>query len=155
MIISRRLAAAAAALAPLAPLSLASRASAAKSNKPSHKVAVHVNYKDAGAVSLTLNNVQNLYEYFQEKGEPIEVRIVAHGAGLHMFREDTSPVKERLASMKQKASTLSFAACANTMRKMEKEEGKKVPLMTQAEVVPSGVVELVLLEEKGWTYLRP
>ena len=96
-----------------------------------------------------------MYEYFNSKGEKLDVRIVAHGAGLHMFRDDTSPVKDRLASLKKASPTLSFAACANTKSKMEKEEGKTVPLISQAEIVPSGVVELVMLEERGWSYLRP
>lgn len=153
MIVSRRLAALAT-LAPVAGL-LGIRPTLASTPKAAHKVAVHVNSKDPVALGLTLNNVQNLYEYFTSKGEKVDVRIVAHGPGLHMFREDTSTVKDRLASMKKSSSTLSFAACANTKRNMEKEEGKSVPLISSAEVVPSGVVELVLLEEKGWKYLRP
>jgi intracellular sulfur oxidation DsrE/DsrF family protein len=153
MIMSRRLATLAT-LSPLAGLALTRQASAAIA-KTTHKVAVHVNYKDPVAQGLALNNVQNMYEYFASKGEKLEVRIVAHGPGLHMFRDDTSTVKDRLASMKKASSTLSFAACANTKSKMEKDEGKTVPLISQAEIVPSGVVELVLLEEKGWTYLRP
>jgi intracellular sulfur oxidation DsrE/DsrF family protein len=153
MILSRRMAAVAA----LSPLLGAAtfRSSKAATTKSGHRVAVHVNYKDGAAMNMTLNNVQNLYEYFQAKGEKLDLRIVAHGPGLHAFREDTSPVKDRLSLMKTNFSSLSLAACGNTKRNMEKDEGKPIPLMSIAELVPSGVVELVLLEERGWSYLRP
>lgn len=155
MFLSRRLVTALA-LAPFAPAAhAATTSSAPKNGKGGHRVAVHINYRDPGAVNLALNNVQNLYDYFRTQDQNIDVRIVAHGPGLHMFREDTSTVKDRLASMKASNASLSLAACSNTRNKMEKDEGQKIPLISTAEVVASGVVELVLLEERGWSYLRP
>ncbi len=50
---------------------------------------------------------------------------------------------------------LTFDACANTRKGMQKAEGKEIPLVSQAKVVPSGVVHLVELQEKGWSYIRP
>jgi intracellular sulfur oxidation DsrE/DsrF family protein len=38
---------------------------------------------------------------------------------------------------------------------MEKTEGKEVPILSEAMLVPSGVVRLMDLQEKGWSYLRP
>jgi intracellular sulfur oxidation DsrE/DsrF family protein len=41
---------------------------------------------------------------------------------------------------------------------MAKAEGKKpeeIPLLSEAKIVPSGVVELLELNEAGWTILRP
>jgi intracellular sulfur oxidation DsrE/DsrF family protein len=38
---------------------------------------------------------------------------------------------------------------------MEKAEGKEVPILSEATLVPSGVVRLMELQEKGWSYLRP
>jgi hypothetical protein len=47
------------------------------------------------------------------------------------------------------------ACCNNTKRAMEKAEGKEVPLIPEATIVPSGVVRLVELQEQGWAYVRP
>jgi intracellular sulfur oxidation DsrE/DsrF family protein len=160
MVVSRRMAA----LIALFPFGLSSlRADAAgpphgaspAATKKQHRVAVHLNSKDSIAVTLALNNVANLFDFYREQGEQIEIRIVTHGPGLHILREDTSPVKDRLISMRRNHAGLTFAACANTKRSMEKEEGKPVPIMPMAQIVPSGVVELVVLQEKGWSYLRP
>jgi intracellular sulfur oxidation DsrE/DsrF family protein len=38
---------------------------------------------------------------------------------------------------------------------MEKTEGKEVPILSEAALVPSGVVRLMELQEKGWSYIRP
>jgi len=38
---------------------------------------------------------------------------------------------------------------------MSKQEGKDVPLMSEAKLAPSGVVRLIELQEKGYAYIRP
>jgi intracellular sulfur oxidation DsrE/DsrF family protein len=158
MLINRRLATALA-FSPIALASLATPSGAAE-KKPSasrgktHHVAMHINTSDATLLGQALNNAQNLHQYYSDKGETLELRIVAHGPGLHMLRLDTSPVLERLASMKRAMPHLSLAACANTRRSMEKAEGKEIPVTEMAVIVPSGVVELVGLQERGWSYLR-
>ncbi|MCG8544594.1 MAG: DsrE family protein [Alphaproteobacteria bacterium] len=119
------------------------------------KVAIHVNDNDKAKMNLALNNAANIYKYYKKKGEAVEVRIVAYGPGLHMFRDDTSPVKDRIERMALAQDGLTFAACGNTHRKMSKKEGKKPPILTEAKMVPSGVVELMELQMKGWTYIKP
>jgi uncharacterized protein len=77
--------------------------------------------------------------------------------GLHMLRADTSPVKDRLKRLKELAfpGNVQYSACNNTKQGMEKTEGKEVPILSEAALVPSGVVRLMELQEKGWSYLRP
>jgi intracellular sulfur oxidation DsrE/DsrF family protein len=38
---------------------------------------------------------------------------------------------------------------------MEKKEGKPIALVSEAVIVPAGVVHLTELQEKGWTYIKP
>jgi intracellular sulfur oxidation DsrE/DsrF family protein len=72
-----------------------------------------------------------------------------------MLREDTSPVLERLASFGASMPNVSFAACENTIKGMTKKEGKAPPIVQIAEHVPAGVVDLMTLNESGWTIIRP
>ena len=87
----------------------------------------------------------------------MEIEVVAYGPGLMMLRDDKSPVKGRLASLKKVAfpSKLTYSACHNTMTKMEKKEGHPIPIVSEARVVPGGVVRLTELQEQGWAYIRP
>lgn len=119
------------------------------------KIAIHVDTNDPKRMNLALNNAQNLYSYYKSKGIKTEIRIVAYGPGLHMLRDDTSPVKARIAQMALAQEGLTFAACGNTRRKMAKKEGKEPPIVSEAKMVPSGVVELTELQEHGWIYLKP
>lgn len=122
-----------------------------------HRVAFHVDQNDPAVMNLVLNNVTNLMEYYHEKSEQVQIEVVAYGPGLHMLREDTSPVKDRLKHLASGTfpSTVKFSACGNTQKGMEKREGHAIPIVSEAAVVPAGVVRLTELQEQGWTYIKP
>jgi len=46
-------------------------------------------------------------------------------------------------------------ACGNTRENMTRAEAKDIPMISQATVVKAGVVRLMELQERGWSYLRP
>jgi intracellular sulfur oxidation DsrE/DsrF family protein len=124
-------------------------------SKP-HRLVLQVDENDASLMNLVLNNAVNVSKYYQDKGEEVEVQIVAYGPGLHMLRSDTSPVAARVKSFIDGVPGVSFDACANTMKAMQKKEAKKsIPLIDGVKVVPSGVVTILELEEQGWSYVRP
>jgi intracellular sulfur oxidation DsrE/DsrF family protein len=87
----------------------------------------------------------------------VDVAVVTYGPGLHMLRADTSPVQDRIKSLKDLAfpSKIQFSACNNTKEGMEKKEGHAIEILPEAVIVPSGVVRLMELQGKGWSYLRP
>jgi uncharacterized protein len=128
----------------------------AESGKP-HRVAIHVDQNDPEVMNLALNNAKNVIEYYRDKGEDVDVEIVAYGPGLHMLRADTSPVKDRIKQMSEAStpSKIAFSACNNTKKGMEKREGHAITIIPQATIVPSGVVRIVQLQEQGWSYVRP
>ncbi len=72
-----------------------------------------------------------------------------------MLRADTSPVQKRISAMMLEIPGLSFAACGNTHRAMSAKGGKDIELIEDAEMVSSGVVELIELQKDGWAYIRP
>lgn len=120
-----------------------------------HKVVLHVDENDKSRMNMVLNNAVNINKYYQEKGEKVDIEIVAYGPGLNMFVEGKSPVKDRINSMGMGMSNLQFSACGNTHAKMSKKAGKDIKLMSEATMVPSGVVRLMELQEEGWSYVRP
>jgi intracellular sulfur oxidation DsrE/DsrF family protein len=126
----------------------------ANRTKP-HRLSVQVDVNDPAIMNLALNNVANAAQHYSEIGQKIEIEVVAFGPGLHMLRDDTSPVKARIKSMSETMPELTFSACGNTRENMTKAEAKDVPLISQAKVTKSGVVRLIELQERGWSYLRP
>jgi uncharacterized protein len=122
-----------------------------------HRVVIQVDQNDPAVMNLALNNASNVIDYYRSKKQDVSVDIVTYGPGLHMLRADTSPVKDRIARLKDSAfpSTIQFSACNNTMQNMEKNEGHRIEIVKEASIVPSGVVHAMELQEQGWSYLRP
>ena len=122
-----------------------------------HRLVIQVDQNDPAVMNLALNNATNVIDYYRAKGEDVNVDVVTYGPGLHMLRADTSPVQDRIKNLKDYAfpSKIQFSACGNTKEGMEKKEGHPITVLSEAVVVPSGVVRLMELQERGWSYVRP
>jgi uncharacterized protein len=122
-----------------------------------HHVVIQVDQNDPDVMNLVLNNAKNVLEYYKSKNEDAQVEIVAYGPGLHMLRDDTSPVKDRIKQMTEANASpkIVFSACNNTKQGMEKREGHAITIIPQATIVPSGVVRIMQLEEQGYSYVKP
>jgi intracellular sulfur oxidation DsrE/DsrF family protein len=122
-----------------------------------HRVAIQVDQNDPAVMNLALNNATNIMDVFKEKGEVVEIELVAYGPGLNMFRDDTSPVKDRLKQIAALSfpSRIKFSACNITKQGMEKREGHPITIVPEASLVPSGAIRLMELQEEGWSYLKP
>ena len=126
-------------------------------DKKTHHLILQVNSNEPAMMNLALNNATNVEQYYKNLGEKVEIEVVTFGPGLHMLRDDTSPVKDRIKRLKELAfpGKIQFSACNNTKQNMEKAEGKAVSIIPDATLVPSGVVWLMELQEQGWSYVRP
>ena len=120
-----------------------------------HHLVLQVNTNDPATMNLALNNATNVAQYYKDRGEKVAIEIVTFGPGLHMLRNDTSPVKARIETLALSTPEISYKACGNTQQNMQKAESKDIPIIPQAQVVASGVVRVMELQEKGWTYVRP
>jgi intracellular sulfur oxidation DsrE/DsrF family protein len=144
-------------LATVGLLSMALTSTALAADSKPHRIAIQIDQNDPQIMNLVLNNATNVVEYYRAKNEAVDVDIVAYGPGLHMLRADTSPVQDRVKRLKDMAfpGKIQFSACNNTRQGMEKAEGHAIPILAEATVVPSGVVQLMELQQQGWSYIRP
>jgi len=134
---------------------LLNRKAQAAGEKKAHRLALHVDQNDVDVMKLALNNARNAHELYAQRGEELAVEIVAYSQGLHMLRDDTSPVKQEIRDLRKKVPQVAFGACNNTKTAMEKREGKPVPIIPEATIVPAGIVRLVELQEDGYAYVKP
>src|SRR5882757_4136665 len=81
---------------------LADKTNAQRSTK-AHRLAIQVDQNDPAVMNLALNNATNVIEYYRAKGEDVDVDVVTYGPGLHMLRADTSPVQDRIKSLRDAA----------------------------------------------------
>lgn len=120
-----------------------------------HKLALQISDNEPEKMNAVINVAANVSRFYSDKGEEVEIEIVAFNAGLHMLRADTSPVKDRVTNALKALPNVSFKACKNTMDAMERSEGKPVPLLPKMDIVEAGVTRLIELSEQGWTIVRP
>jgi intracellular sulfur oxidation DsrE/DsrF family protein len=120
-----------------------------------HHLALQISDNNPQKMNTVLNVAANVSRYYSERGEEVQIEIVAFNAGLNMLRKDKSPVLSRLKSFKEGMPNVSFMACQNTLDSMARKEGKTPPLVENATLVKAGVVTLIELGEKGWTIIRP
>ena len=64
-------------------------------------------------------------------------------------------MKDRIAPMSLENPNLVFIACGNTQANQSRAEGKPVTPLSEAKVMPSGVVRLMELQKQGYAYIRP
>jgi uncharacterized protein len=148
-------------VAPPSALALAKKQTTAQmSKRPAadnklHHLVLQVNTNEPAMMNLALNNATNVAQYYKDLGEKVKIEVVTFGPGLHMLRDDTSPVKARIKAIKESTPAISFKACGNTQENMQKAENKEIPLIPEATVVKSGVVRVMQLQEQGWSYVKP
>ena len=120
-----------------------------------HKLALQISDDSKQKMNTVLNVAANVSRLYAENGEEVEIKVVAFNKGLHMLRSDTSPVAKRMNSFLESMPNVSFHACNNTRTAMAKKEGKEIPLLDGAKIVPAGVITLIELDEAGYTVIRP
>lgn len=136
----------------LAGLAAEARAQAAEGY---HRLALYITEADVDKMNAVLDIAANVSRHYSGLGEEVEIEIVAFNNGLHMLREDTSPVKKRLSNFMLSMINVTFQACGNTLDTMERKEGARPPLIEGTETVQTGVARIMELDEAGWTLVRP
>jgi uncharacterized protein len=138
-----------------APRAAAVRAVAKPAEPKMHHVVIQVTQNDPALMNIALNNAENLSNYYQQKGERLQLEVVAYGPGLHMLRSDTSPVRDRIKNFSEKNKQVTFSGCGNTLSAQSKQESKELTLLPEARIVPTGIARITELQEQGWAYVRP
>jgi uncharacterized protein len=114
------------------------------------KLVIQVSSNDAGTQRLALNNAVNVQKSLGI--DNVIVEVVAYGPGLSLLTNKSTQAS-RVSSLAMQDIT--FSACANTMKGVEKKTGKKPQLIEGVKVVPAGVLRIMELQQQGYSYIRP
>jgi hypothetical protein len=118
----------------------------AQNNELKHKIVIQLNTADTSAWSSTIGNIKNLQKLWPNN---IIVEVVVHGKALDLLVAAKTHLANEVIEMSK--TNVQFSACENSMRKHHIE---KTDLLTIANTVPSGVAEVILKQEAGWSYLK-
>jgi intracellular sulfur oxidation DsrE/DsrF family protein len=129
------------------------------------KVVYHVNYYGAKAEGAALRNIQNHINAIG--AENLDLKVVLHGNGVAMLMypeavgKKGNKMKEGNADETMQAKVaglrnqgIQFQVCANTLRgrKIDKAD---LYFVEEGDIVPSGVAQLAILQDQGYSYIKP
>ncbi len=114
--------------------------------KAKHRVIIQVSTKDTAEWSGLVNNLTNLKNGW---GDNVEIEVVAHGPGIDLIRKSKTNKEKAIADFKNQG--IVFVGCENTMKR------KNIPMsdiIESAGTVPMGIGEVIMKQEKGWSYIK-
>lgn len=115
-----------------------------------HKLVIQVSTDDARTQKIALNNAVNVQKLYGI--DNVDIEIVAYGPGLGLLTPKSGEAK-RVTSLA--LQNITFSACGNTMKKVEKKTGKMPKLLEGVDQVTAGVARIMELQEQGYAYVRP
>lgn len=110
-----------------------------------HNIVMQVTESDSLTQLAVISQLRNIKKTLQ--GANIEV--VCHANALDLLLKTNSKVKSQIQELRR--MNVHFIACENTMARLKVT---KEDLLPETETVPSGLVEIILKQEEGWTYLK-
>lgn len=114
--------------------------------KAPHKAVMQLSSSDTLAWKMLMNNIKNLKAAWEDK---VTIEVVVNGPGISFLMKEKATQSDRIIHFKSQG--VSFMACENTMK--EKNISKE-SIIPEAGFVKSAVVEIILKQEQGWTYIK-
>jgi len=133
------------ALLAVAPAAVRAADAVSAAEQARHRVVFQVNEDDSRKWNTVLANVNNV----QEELGRVEVTVVAIGPGLGMLKADALTANRVQDAM---AAGVRFVACGNSMTAQHLSRDDMIDGIAYAK---AGYVEIMRLQQLGWSYVRP
>ena len=110
-----------------------------------NRVVFQVNEDDSRKWNTVLANINNV----QEELGRVEVAVIVIGPGLGMLKADALTANKVQDAM---TAGVRFVACGNSMTAQHLSKDDMIDGIAYAK---AGYVEIMRLQQMGWTYIRP
>jgi uncharacterized protein len=112
-----------------------------------HRVVFEVTVNDQHRWNGVFGNFRNIQAALGPQN--VDIEMVVHGDAIGMLRWD-SLVADKVAEAL--ANGVKVVACENSMKGQKLSHDDMLPNIGY---VPAGIVEIIRLQEAGWTYIKP
>lgn len=109
------------------------------------KVVWDISSEDTTVQAAVFRQVNNAKAILPE----LQVEVVFHGKALYAVMADAAQFRTRVMAAKEKGVQLT--ACNNSLKRLNIDPSK---LMKEIVVIPSAVVEFIVKQAEGWSYIK-
>ncbi|ARQ45466.1 DsrE family protein [Oxalobacter formigenes] len=113
-----------------------------------YNLLLHVDSDDVKTLDLALGNAHHFLSAFTN--ETIRLVIVVNGPGVKLMTPQYPDQARKAAEMTKKGA--SILVCGNALKAYNMDNSELWP---NVEVVSSGIVEIVRLQDDGMAYVKP
>jgi len=113
------------------------------------KLAIHVNSADKMTQGMAIRNAGTVLKLLKPK---VIVEFVTYGPGISLVTAG-GPNEAKVIGLMDKG--VQFHLCDLTVKKMTRKQGKMPTIIEGVNIVTSGTVKIMDLQEAGYTYLKP
>lgn len=113
------------------------------------KLVMHLDWDKEDVLKLALENVTNLFKEIPPARA--SVHFVMNGKAVNLFRKDRAG--EHGKTIKElSAKGVKFKLCRNALANsgLAKDD-----MLDVCEIVPAGILELIILQQEGYSYVKP
>ncbi len=111
-----------------------------------HQVVIQVSSGDTAVWKGVMNNIKHLKDSW---GDSVQIEVVVHGPGIDMLVAAKTTQQKRITEFKQMG--IVFAGCENSLKQRNIRRDDIIP---EAGFVASGIGEVIIKQEQGWSYLK-
>lgn len=112
-----------------------------------HRVVIDITTVISDGWAISLTNAEALLKAFGPRN--VEIEIVAHGAAVSMLKKNDNEFQARITKLAD--SGVRFVTSGKTLNASRIGRNDLLPFVT---IVESGVAEIIIKQEAGWSYLK-
>ena len=117
------------------------------------KVVYHINYNDEKQLNAALGNAKNHIAAIGK--DKLDMKIVMHGPGVDLLKIANTDLGMQQKVILLKKDGVDFVVCKNTLVNKKIDYKNDLFDVSEKDIVPSGVAEVAILQQKGYAYIKP
>jgi len=123
-------------------------------NAKNWKLMLHVSTSNPNRLNIVLNEAEKLLQEYASTSRNLQLEILTHKDGLALVTNNGKDYSKRLQKLQQKYANLAVMVCGQTLKRVQRERGKKIELLPNTNVVSSAISQVVKRQQSGWSYIR-
>jgi len=115
---------------------------------------LHVSSANTNRLNLVLDEAESLLQEYAAASKNLQLEILTNSEGIALVTNNQRLYNNRLQNLQAKYDNLVVVACGETLKRIQKTQGKPVDLLPRTSVVTSAIKQIVKRQKQGWSYIR-